>query len=142
MAITFYTPRFYVFNNFSAHAVEWDGKLYPTSEHAYQAAKCTSPEGKEAIRLARSPLLAKEIANVQYKSAKDPEWEDKKVHVMEAILHAKLRQHGEVAEALKQSGHEELAEDSPVDYFWGTGADGSGKNVLGKLWMKIREEFR
>lgn len=138
--IKFYTPQFYVFNNFSAHAIEWAGKLYPTSEHAYQAAKCTSPQGKEAVRLARSPLLAKEVANVQYKAAKDPDWENKKVGVMEAILRAKLAQHAEVAEALQQSGSQEITEDSPVDSFWGTGADGTGQNMLGKLWMKIREE--
>ena len=140
MAINFYTPEFYDFNNFSAHALEFDGVLYTTAEHAYQAAKCTSPEGKEAIRTARSPLRAKEVANVTYKADKDPKWSEKKVEVMEAILRAKLSQHQEVADALARSGDEVIAEDSPVDYFWGTGADGSGQNVLGKLWMKLRAE--
>src|SRR6266540_3663570 len=114
MPIKFYTPEFYVFNNFSAHAIEFRGKLYPTSEHAYQAAKCTDPRGQEAIRNARSPLQAKVLA--------------------------KLAQHPEAQEALRKSGHEDIVEDSPTDYFWGEGADGSGQNMLGKLWMKIREE--
>ncbi len=34
--ILFYTPYYHVFDNFSAHAVEIWGKLFPTSEHAYQ----------------------------------------------------------------------------------------------------------
>lgn len=140
MAINFYTSKFFVFDNFSAHAVEIDGKLYPTSEAAYQAAKCTDPKGKEEIRNARSPKQAKVLANEVYKDAKDSEWESKKVEVMEKILRAKLSQHPEVAEALAQSGTEDIVEDSPVDYFWGKGADGSGQNVLGKLWMKIRAE--
>ncbi len=140
MAINFYTPKFYVFNNLSANAIEFEGKLYPTSEHAYQAAKCTSPEGKEAIRNARSPLQAKKLANVTYEADKDPDWEQKKVAVMEAILRVKLAQHSEAAEALAQSGQEDIVEDSPTDYFWGEGADGSGQNVLGKLWMKLRTE--
>lgn len=140
MAINFYTPQFYVFDNFSANAVMYGGKLYPTSEHAYQATKCTVAKGKEAIRKARSPLQAKELANVAYKAYKDPDWESKKVGVMEAILRAKLAQHPEVGQALQQSGNEEIVEGSPVDYFWGTGADGSGQNMLGKLWMKIRAE--
>ncbi|MGH3584926.1 MAG: NADAR family protein [Pseudonocardia sp.] len=139
MAITFYTPDFYVFNNFSAHAIEFRGELYPTAEHAYQAAKCTDPRGKEAIRGAHSPILAKRLANEIFREARDPEWDDKKLAVAEEILRVKLAQHVEAQEALKNSGDEDIIEDSPTDYFWGAGADGSGENMLGKLWMKIRD---
>lgn len=141
MPINFYTPKFYVFNNFSAHAIEFRGKLYSTSEHAYQAAKCTDPAGQEAIRNARSPLQAKTLANETYQTAKDPDWDRKKVAVLEQILRAKLEQHPEAQESLKESGSEEIIEDSPTDYFWGEGADGSGQNMLGKLWMKLRDEL-
>jgi N-glycosidase YbiA len=140
MPITFYTPRFYVFNNFSAHAIEFRGRLYPTGEHAYQATKCTDPRAQEAIRQARSPLEAKQLANETYRAARDPDWGNKKVAVVEEILRAKLAQHEEAREALRKSGHEDIVEDSPTDYFWGAGADGSGQNVLGKLWMKLRAE--
>jgi len=142
MAIKFYTPRFYVFNNFSAHAIEVEGRLFPTSEHAYQAAKCTDPQGQEAIRNARSPHQAKVLANETYKAARDPDWGSKKVAVLEEILRAKLAQHPEAQEALRESGDEDIIEDSPTDYFWGEGADGSGQNMLGKLWMKLRDENR
>lgn len=141
MPINFYTPKYYVFNNFSAHAIEFRGKLYPTSEHAYQAAKCTDPVGQEAIRSARSPIQAKTLANERYKTARASDWDRKKVAVLEQILRAKLAQHPEAQEALKGSGNEEIVEDSPSDYFWGEGADGSGQNMLGKLWMKLREEL-
>jgi N-glycosidase YbiA len=140
MPINFYTPEFYVFNNFSAHAIEFRGKLYPTCEHAYQAAKCTDPQGQEEIRNARSPIQAKRLANETYKAARDPDWGNKKVAVVEEILRAKLAQHPEAQEALRESGDEEIIENSPTDYFWGIGADGSGQNMLGRLWMKIRAE--
>jgi ribA/ribD-fused uncharacterized protein len=141
MPIYFYNQWYDVLNNFSANAVEIDGVLYPTSEHAYQAAKCTDSAGKEEIRKAKSPLLAKEISNTRYKSAKDPEWNNKKLIVMESILRAKLDQHEEVFNALAKSGDEDIAEDSPIDSFWGRGKDGKGENRLGKLWMKIRSEL-
>jgi ribA/ribD-fused uncharacterized protein len=137
--ITFYTPEFYVLNNFSAHAIEFRGQLYPTCEHAYQATKCTDPVGREAIRRARSPLEAKALANEIYRAARDPDWAGKKVAVVEEILRAKLSQHAEARDALRDSGNEPIVEDSPTDYFWGEGADGSGQNVLGKLWMKLRD---
>ena len=140
MPITFYTPDFYVFNNFSAHAIEYRGLLYPTAEHAYQAAKCTDPQGKEEIRNARSPIQAKRVANETYRWARDSDWDSKKLAVVEAILRAKLAQHPEAQEALKDSGDEDIVEDSPTDYFWGAGADGTGRNMLGKIWMKIRAE--
>lgn len=139
MPITFYTPDFYVFNNFSAHAVEFRGELYPTAEHAYQAAKCTDPQGKEEIRNARSPLLAKSLANGKYRPTRDPDWDGKKLAIVAEILRAKLAQHAEAREALTKSNGEEIVEDSPTDYFWGAGADGSGQNMLGKIWMQIRE---
>lgn len=140
MTIKFYTPKFYVFNNFSAHAIEFRGKLHPTSEHAYQAAKCTDPLGQEDIRNARSPLQAKKLANETYRATKDPDWKTKKVAVLEEILRAKLAQHSEAQAALRESGDDDIVEDSATDYFWGEGADGSGQNMLGKLWMKLRDE--
>lgn len=60
--------------------------------------------------------------------------------MLEEILRAKLAQHPEAQDALCDSGHEDIVEDSPTDYFWGEGADGSGQNMLGKLWMKVRDE--
>ncbi|GIH05715.1 hypothetical protein Rhe02_37820 [Rhizocola hellebori] len=140
MPINFYTPEFYVFNNFSAHAIEFRGVLYPTAEHAYQAAKCTDWHGKEEIRHARSPYLAKSLANEKYRAARDPDWDSKKLAVVEEILWTKLAQHPEAQEALKASGGEDIVEDSPTDYFWGAGADGTGQNMFGKIWMKIRED--
>ncbi len=141
MGVYFYNQWYDVLNNFSANAVEINGVLYPTSEHAYQAAKCTDPRGKREILAAKSPLQAKEISNQTYGSAKDPHWNAKKLAVMESILRAKFEQHQEVRDALVQSGNQDIAEDSPVDTFWGRGKNGTGENHLGKIWMKIRSEL-
>jgi ribA/ribD-fused uncharacterized protein len=141
MSVYFYGQWYDVLNNFSANAVEIDGVLYPTSEHAYQAAKCTDPQGKAEIAAAKSPSLTKILSNQKYKAAIDPDWGSKKLAVMESIFRAKLDQHQEVREALIRSGDEEIAEDSPVDTFWGKGKDGDGNNHVGKIWMKLRAEL-
>lgn len=142
MPAYFYTQPQDALNNFSAHAIEIDGIVYPTAEHAYQAAKCTDPQGKAEVIAARSPLMTKQISNDKYKSAKDPNWDDIKLGIMENILRIKLSQHPEVRESLLATGSEEIAEDSPVDYFWGRGKDGAGQNQLGKLWMRLRDEIK
>ena len=39
---------------------------------------------------------------------------------------------------LLATGEEELVENSPTDYEWGCGADGSGQNRYGKALMAVR----
>jgi ribA/ribD-fused uncharacterized protein len=141
MSITFYLAGSYVLSNFSAHAVEYDGRIYPTAEHAYQAAKFEDAVIKQKICEARSPMLAKKLANETYRKDRYPDWNDKKAGVMEEILRTKLGQHEEVADMLKQTGTQEIAETSPVDDFWGKGQDGTGQNMLGILWMQLRSEL-
>lgn len=45
-------------------------------------------------------------------------------------------------EVLLLSGKRELLKVYDTDYYWGTGADGSGENQLGKIWMKLRDELQ
>ncbi|KAG6331540.1 hypothetical protein ID866_7550 [Astraeus odoratus] len=40
------------------------------------------------------------------------------------------------------TGDAELIEDSPRDYFWGIGADKTGRNELGKALQRLRQELR
>lgn len=141
-AVYFYEQWYSCLSNFSANAVEIGGVVYPTAEHAYHAVKCSDPKGKAAILAARSPKLVKVVSNETFAAARRKDWNEVKVDVMESVLRAKLAQHGEVREALLRSGNAKIAEDSPEDYFWGRGEDGSGQNMLGKLWMKLRDELQ
>jgi predicted NAD-dependent protein-ADP-ribosyltransferase YbiA (DUF1768 family) len=61
--------------------------------------------------------------------------------LMEKIFRAKLTQHDDIREILLESGDRELLKVYPTDYYWGTGADGTGENKMGKLWMKLRGEL-
>lgn len=71
-----------------------------------------------------------------------PDWEDIKYGIMLTALRAKFGQSKSLGELLLETGDEELIEDSPYDYIWGCGADGSGQNLLGKALMEIRTELR
>ena len=142
MPIGFFDKEYYMLSNFSAHAVLYKGKLYPTAEHAYHTGKFTDKHIHEAIRAARSPMAAKKLANETYSDKRRPDWNDLKVAVMQEVNRAKAEQHPEVRAALLQSGGEELVEDSPHDSFWGCGGAGTGQNQMGKIWMKIRTELQ
>lgn len=141
-AVYFYTPRFYAFDNFSAFAVEiWD-KDFPTVEHAYQWKKYSKshPEIAEKIYCARSAYATKKISDAN-KDIVDPSWDAEKLECMEELIRAKVEQHEKLKNLLLETEDKEIIENSPVDYYWGTGKDGTGENHLGKIWMKIRGEI-
>jgi len=56
----FFLDGWYVFDNYAPFQIEWSGKLWPTAEHAFQAAHFfdTNPELAEQVRLTRSPREA------------------------------------------------------------------------------------
>jgi ribA/ribD-fused uncharacterized protein len=58
------------------------------------------------------------------------------------ILWAKQSQHEYVRRKLIQTKGRELVENSWRDDFWGWGPNRDGLNMLGKLWMEVRDELR
>ena len=60
---------------------------------------------------------------------------------MEEILRAKVAQHEKVQRMLRETGTKKIIENSPIDGLWGIGPDGKGENMLGKIWMKIRQDL-
>ncbi len=138
-----YEREFYCFSNFSSFAVRWKGKLWPTSEHAYQAAHFfkTAPKFVEKIRAMTSAHEAFKFARAN--TAKFPkDWDDIKLGIMEDILRHKLRQHPYVQYKLQLTGKRRIVEDSFRDPFWGWGLNKKGVNALGTLWMKIRDGLK
>ena len=140
--IGFYEREYYTFSNFSSFSVKWKGKVWPTSEHAYQATHFfkTAPNLAKKIYKAKSAheafKLAKENANKAPKN-----WPEIKTAVMEDIVRHKLKQNPYVMHKLIQTGNRYLVEDSPKDDFWGWGLKRNGRNELGKIWMKLRDEI-
>lgn len=57
-------------------------------------------------------------------------------------IRRKFELYGDLRELLLGTGDEELAEAAPTGFYWGIGRDGSGKNKLGLLLMRIRAELR
>ena len=132
----FYRARFFIYNRW------WD-----TCEHAYQAQKCVDPTEYDAIHQAKKANDARLLGQ---KVKMREHWDNiHKDRVMEECVRAKFLQHKDIRDQLMATGDEELVEDSvqnsdPAhrDAFWGNGPDGTGKNMLGKILMKIREELK
>jgi len=140
--VGFYEREYYCFSNFSSFAVEWRGRLWQTSERAYQAAKFldASPAIAEEVFGARSAHDAKKLAE-KYQEKILAGWDARKVAVMKDICRHKLQQHPYVRKKFLETGAKHMVEDSPKDAFWGWGAARDGKNMLGSIWMELRGEI-
>lgn len=140
-AVYFFTPAFYPLDNYSAHAISLWGERFATAEHAFQWKKFSvnHPEIAAGILSAPSPEAVKDISDA-HKPKQPHDWPDIKVSVMEEVLTAKAQQHKDVRDILVKTGTREIIDNSPVDGFWGIGADKNGQNIIGKIWMKIRDE--
>jgi ribA/ribD-fused uncharacterized protein len=140
--VFFYEQDFYVLSNFSAFRVNWMGQWYDTAEAAYQASKFpNNPMLQYMIRTALSAHEAFKIAQ-ESQILISIEWYEHRVRSMQGIIRAKTQQHDYVYRKLMDTGTRELIEDSWRDDFWGWGPNRDGQNMLGKLWMELREELR
>ena len=132
-----FSGDFRFLSNFHPAPLEFEGILYPTAEHAYQAAKGTDRAVKELIAALPSPGRAK-----KFRQPLREDWAEVKRDVMEAIVDLKFRTHADLREKLCATG-ECLIEETNTwnDRFWGV-CHGEGENHLGKILMAVRERLR
>lgn len=140
MSIKFYRtkdPHGYLGNFYRARMFIY-GRWWNWVEAPYQSAKTPILEEKVSIwkteKAMESRLLGQKVMMV-------PNWDQIKRDVMKECCVAKFLQHPELRKQLMDTGNEELIEDSPVDWYWGCGADGTGQNVLGQVLMEVRTEL-
>jgi ribA/ribD-fused uncharacterized protein len=128
------------FSNFSLHKVDIkDVGIFPTSESAIQAYK--NPYDKEYVEKQQksvSPLISK-ILGTKTEIRKD--WFEVCEKLMYKIIEAKFNQNPELKENLLRTGLRPIVYHIISDNFWGDGSDGKGQNKLGKILMKLREQY-
>ena len=151
----FFLSNFYRYRHFQHKGVTWG-----TSEHAFQAIKCSDWVTRDRNR---SPFeaytvidewehifkaeTAQEARDLGQKCRMRDGWEIMKNEVMTDILFSKFYPGGELSDRLQSTGDAELIEGNPyLDTTWGCvekkGVAGKvwvGENRLGKILMHIRE---
>ena len=142
MPIYFYSTRgeYGSFSNFSAHGFELDGEYWLTTEHYFQAQKFPGTPQVDLIRQAKTPKDAAKTGRDRSHPLR-PDWEQVKDDIMGKAVLRKFETHGDIRETLLATD-ESIVENSPIDYYWGCGKDGSGKNMLGQILMEVREILR
>jgi ribA/ribD-fused uncharacterized protein len=143
MAIKFYSTKdaYGEFSNFAAFPFELGGLQWPTSEHYFQAQKFLDESYREKIRMTASPMIAARLGRSRSVAIR-ADWESAKIDVMRQAVAVKFRSHSRLRELLLATGDEEIIEATDGDYFWGCGAEGHGKNWLGRILMEVRDKLR
>jgi hypothetical protein len=126
-------------SNFWAAEIEFEGVVYPTVEHAYQAAKTLDANERRRIAALPTPSEAKKAGRALPLRA---DWETAKFEVMEQCVRYKFTHHPELRAKLLETGEAYMEEGNTWgDRVWGV-YQGQGENRLGKILMKVRAELR
>lgn len=141
--IRFYGTRdeYGCFSNFSRHSIFLKGKRWMTTEHYFQAMKFEGTEHEERVRLCKTPKQAADVGRSRRLPLR-ADWEAARDAVMLDALRAKFTQHDDLRAVLLGTGDATLVEHTASDSYWGDGGDGSGRNRLGQLLMRVRDELR
>lgn len=142
--ITEFDGKYAFLSNFFHSPFTYDGIEYPTNEHFFQAMKTLDQEERKKIAAADSPGKAKRMGrHVQLRE----DWEEIKEAVMLEGLYLKFTDK-QLADWLLETGNGQLIEGNFwCDQTWGScncpkHKDIPGKNLLGKLLMKVRSEIK
>ncbi len=133
------------FSNLYRREIEFEGEVFATSEHAYQAGKARKPAVRKWLMDAPSPSLLAMAAHGLYYWDIAPGWSTTKFDRMRAVLRAKFTQHPDIRDLLLSTGDAKLVEtatvDNEVNRLWGE-VNGVGRNMLGVLLMELRTDLR
>lgn len=126
-------------SNFFPVEITLDVEVYPTLEHAFQAAKTLSSAERAKVRNAKTPGMAKRLGR---QVTLRPDWETSKLSVMYDLVHQKFSKNPVLRADLLETGDRPLIEGNYwKDFFWGV-CNGKGENHLGKILMRVRKELR
>jgi len=125
-------------SNFYMATVRFDGKLYPSVEHAYQASKTLDNISREIIRKAKTPSDAKKLGQgLEIRT----DWHDVRIDIMRSLIREKF-ENPFLRPLLLSTGDAALILNNKWnDKFWGI-CRGTGENWLGKILMEERNRIK
>lgn len=138
MTINSFSGRHRFLSNFWPCKIRYGNLVYPSVEHAYQAAKTLNRDSKQEIALVRNPGLVKHMGG---RLRLRPDWPEVKLEIMRDLTIIKYSDR-ELQENLLSTGDKELIEGNYWgDTYWGV-CRGTGENHLGIILMEVREIYK
>ena len=136
--ISNFKGKHYFLSNFYSAQVMYEGLLYKNNESAFQSAKVKDLERRKQFCELDPSTAKRKRRNVLLRQ----DWKNVKDEVMYQCVKDKFTRNLDLKQKLLDTGNEELIEGNTWnDTYWGV-CRGRGKNMLGKILMKVREELK
>ena len=143
-------------SNFSTFDVVYQGKIYKTVEHAFQALKYSCTERPELVDVVRNDTANKDSFAAKQSGSKTAMkkhgvslniecWDKHKNKIMQELILSKISRHPEIRQILKvaKNNNIHLVHFSRTDMYWGahvtpdSSAIKKGENHLGRIYMSF-----
>lgn len=129
-------------SNFTLVWIEYEHIWFPSTEHAYQAAKSLDPDVRARIAAARTPGQAKRMGGPGIVQLR-PDWEDVCTQVMMDVNWFKFTRYPVLGDKLRATTGPLVEGNTWGDQRWGAiwhpaTASWVGENRLGRVLMTIR----
>ena len=124
----------------SPHPFLLEEFLWPTAEHYYQSQKFLGPY-RDRVAASASAEEAYTLGNKWFRR-KRPDFAKVRRVLMTRALYSKAQQHPQVKDFLLDTEEKKIIETSLYGHYWGLGRDQRGENMLGRVWMDVRDRLR
>lgn len=125
-------------SNFYSVNIEYEGRIYPSVEHAFMSAKNDSEEWKDFCSNPKN--TASEVKAFGREIKLIPDWDTKRISVMRACIKAKFSQEPFRSKLLATEDAEIIEGNTWGDTYWGFDTrKQKGKNYLGRIIMETRD---
>lgn len=145
LTINGFKNDFYFLHNFYPCPVLYEGLIYPSAEHAYQASKTDDDNTREIIRNLLDGQTAKSYAASKYRSMKRQDWIRIRESVMLTVIQSKFFNNINLAKMLAETGNSaiinSLSNGDALDTYWGVRGT-RGENRLGVILMHVRTQIQ
>jgi ribA/ribD-fused uncharacterized protein len=147
MTIGPFVGKYKIYSNFYPVSIIFEGKIYPTVEHAYVAAKTLNLADREKIRKLPAEK-AGYIKSLGRTLKLREDWEEVKDHIMFLLVFYKFKHNKRLYEELISTENKEIIEINRWhDNYWGDCycskcQNIKGLNKLGKIIMTIRKQLQ
>ena len=136
--ITSFRGEYAFLSNFYPCPVRLGWNTFQNAEAAFQS--CKSNDLTDTTQFVN--MTGQQAKRVGRKVELRPDWEYIKDNVMECVVSCKFNQNKDLRDKLLATGNRELIEGNTWnDTYWGV-CNGKGQNKLGKILMKVRDDYR